>query len=326
MKIFVTGATGFIGSHLVKRLLQSRHELFCLVRKISPAIAELERQGVTTCLGDVTDKPSILRGMRGCDRVFHLAGLYSFWEPRKQDFREVNIDGTRNVMEAVLETGASKVVHVSSVVIYGKPADSPFTEDSPPGPVRFSEYSETKYQGDRIVWELHDKRKLPVVAVYPAAVLGPGDLQATGKYILALLQRRMPATAFTDSELTFVHVRDVVEIISRAAEKENNVGERYIAGNQRLSFGELNRMVSEISGVPVPKLQLPGFLTMVNAALLTGVANIIKKPPPWGMSMDQMRVMREGFRADGSKARRDLCIEYTPIRVALEEAITSYRG
>lgn len=325
MKIFVTGATGFIGSHLVKRLLQSKHELCCLVRKISPAVVDLERLGVDVCLGDITDKPSIIRGMKGCTRVFHLAGLYSFWEPRKHDFREVNIGGSRNVMEAVLETGVSKVVHVSTVGIFGRPVDSPFREDTPPGPVRFGEYFKTKYEGDRIVWDLYRREQLPVVVVYPAAVLGPGDHQATGKYIMSLIRRRMPATAFTGSVLTFVHVRDVVEVICRAAEKENNIGERYIAGNQRLSFGELNRMVSEISGIPVPKLQLPGFLTMVNAVLLTGLANVIKRPPPWGMSLDQMKVMREGFQADGSKAERDLCIEYTPIRVALEEAIASYR-
>ncbi len=326
MKIFVTGATGFIGRHLVRRLLESRHDLCCLVRKINPAITDLERQGVTVCTGDVTDKPSILRGMNGCDRVFHLAGLYSFWDPRKQNFSKVNIEGTRNVMEAVLETGASKVIHVSTVGIFGKPADSPFREDSQPGSVRFCDYFETKYQGDRIVWDLHSKQKLPVVVVYPAAVLGPGDSKATGQYITRLIDRRMPATAFTDSVMTFVHVRDVVEVICRAAEKENNIGERYIAGTQRLSFGELNRMVSEISGVPSPKLRLPGFLTMVNAAFLTGIANMIKKPPPWGMSLDQMRVMRAGFRADGSKAVRELCISYTPIRVAIEEAIASYRA
>ncbi len=326
MKIFVTGATGFIGSHLVDRLLQSRHELRCLVRKVSPASAELERRGATICPGDVTDKSSILRGMRGCERVFHLAGVYSFWEPRKEDFRNINVEGTRNVMEAVLEIGASKVLHVSTVGIFGHPAESPFSENTPPGSVRFSEYFETKYQGERIVWDLYSRKKLPVVVVYPAAVLGPGDLKTTGQYIMSLIRRRMPVAAFTDSVLTFVHVRDVVEVICRAAEKPDNIGERYIAGNQRFSFGELNRMVGEISGVPPPRMRLPGFLTMANAAVLTRIANVIKRPPPWGLSVDQIKVMREGFRADGSKAERELCISYTPIRVALEEAIASYRA
>ena len=326
MRTFITGATGFIGGYLVKRMLQSKHELCCLVRKINETSYQLKQQGVTICLGDITDKPSILRGMKDCDCVIHLAGLYSYWEPKKDAFAKVNIEGTRNVMECVLETGASKVVHVSSVVIFGKPTDSPFTEESLPGPTRFSEYSNTKYEAERIVWDLYNKKKLPVVVVYPSAVLGAGDPQATGKYIMNLIRRRMPATVFDDRVLTFVHVNDVAEVIVRAAEKENNIGERYIAGNQRLSFREINQMVSGISGVPLPKLHLPDALAMVNAAILTGLAGVIKKPPPWGMSTDQISVMREGFRADGSKAERELCISYTPIRMALEEAIASYQS
>ncbi|MEK9139010.1 MAG: NAD-dependent epimerase/dehydratase family protein, partial [Bacteroidota bacterium] len=175
------------------------------------------------------------------------------------------------------------------------------------------------------VWELYKKKRLPVVVVYPSAVVGPGDPKATGQYIMNLIRRRLPATVFNDAVMTFVHVKDVAEVIVRAAEKQNNFGEKYFIGKHRMSFREINKMVSEISGVPLPKLRLPDSLTMVNATLLTGLASIINKPPPWGMSTDQMRVMREGFRVDGSKTERELCISYTPIRVALEEAIASYR-
>jgi dihydroflavonol-4-reductase len=325
MKTFITGATGFIGAHVANRLAQSKHEICCLVRKRGPAIEQLKALGANLVMGDVRDKESVLRGMNGSKWVINLAGLYSFWEPNKRVFADVNITGTRNVLECALETGVSKVVHVSTVGIYGKPADSLFTEDSQVGPVRFCEYFQTKYEGERIAWELYEKKGLPVVVVYPSAVVGPGDPKASGEYIMNLIRRRLPATVFDDAVLTFVHVRDVAEIIVRAAEKENNIGERYFAGNQRLSFRQLNHMVSEISGVPLPKLRLPDSLTMISAAFLTGLANVIKKPPPWGMSTDQMRVMREGFRADGSKAERDLCISYTPIRVALEEAVASYQ-
>jgi dihydroflavonol-4-reductase len=233
--------------------------------------------------------------------------------------------GTRNVWESALEVGISKGVHVSTVGIFGKPADSPFTEKSEVGPVRFGEYFQSKYDADQIVWTLHETKGLPVVMVYPCAVVGADDPKATGQYILNLIRRRLPATVFNDSVLTFVHVNDVAEVIVRAAEKENNIGEKYLAGNQRLSFRELNRMISEISGVSLPKLHLPDALTMVNATILTGIAIITKKPPLWGMSTDQMEVMREGFRADGSKAERELCVRYTSIRVALEEAIASYQ-
>ena len=324
MKTFITGATGFIGSHVVKRLADTEHKLFCLARTTSQ-VAELEEQGVTIIRGDVTDKNSLLEGMKGCQWVINLANLYSFWEPDKRIFANVNITGTRNVMECALETGITKVVHISTAGIYGKPAECPFTEESPVGPVRFSEYFRTKYEGDLIAWELHEKKGLPLLMIYPTAVLGPGDPKATGQYIQNLIHRRMPATVFHNSILTWVHVKDVAEAIVRAAEKENNIGEKYLVGRHQMSLEEINEMVKEISGVPLPKIRLPDSLVMINARLLTWLANLIKKPPMWGMSVDQIRTMREGFRIDGRKAERELGITYTPIRVALEEAITSYQ-
>jgi len=323
MKTFITGATGFIGTHLVKRLAQTEHEMCCLVRKTSH-IRELELSA-TLVTGDVTDKDSLLEGMRGCDWVINLANVYSFWEPNKQVYMDVNVEGTRNVIECALETGVSKVVHVSTAVIYGKPADCPFTEGSPVGPVRFSEYARTKYAGDLIAWELDEKKGLPLVMIYPGSVLGPGDPKASGQYIQGLIHRRLPATVFHDSILTWVHVKDVAEAIVKAVEKENNVGEKYLVGKHQLSFQKVNTMIRDISGVPLPKIRLPAPLVMVNAALLTWLADLIKKPPMWGMSTDQMRTMKEGFRFDGSKAERELGIAYTPIRVALEEAIASYQ-
>jgi len=324
MKMFITGATGFIGTHLVKRLAQTEHELICLVRNTSK-VDSLKELGVTIITGDVTDKHSLLEGMKGCQLVINLANVYSFWEPNKKIYADVNVEGTRNVMECALETGISKVVHVSTVGIYGKPTDSPFTEESLVGPVRFSQYFQTKYEGDLIAWELYKKRGLPLVMIYPAAVLGPGDSKATGQYIKDLINRRLPARVFEDSILTWVHVRDVAETISRALEKENNIAEKYLVGKHQLTMREINEMISEISGVPLPKIHLPDFLVMINAALLTWWADIIKKPPLWGMSKDQIRTMKEGFRIDGSKAERELGIIYTPIRVALEEALASFQ-
>ena len=308
---------------MVKRLSQTEHELCCLVRKPSQ-VRQIEDMGATTVTGDVTDRDSLLEGMRGRDWVMNLANLYSFWEPNRGIFTDVNVVGTRNVMECALETGVSKVVHVSSTVVYGKPEDRPFTEESSVGPVRFSEYARTKYAGDLIAWELYEKKGLPVVMVYPGAVLGPGDPKATGRFIRDLMNRRLPAKVFQDSILTFVHVGDVAEAIVRAAEKENNIGEKYFVGKHQLSIREVCEMISDISGVPLPKISLPDSLVMVNAALLTWLANLTKKPPMWGMSVDQMRTMRQGLRFDGSKAERELGITYTPIRVALEEAIASY--
>jgi dihydroflavonol-4-reductase len=323
MNVFITGATGFIGSHVAKRLAGTDHKLVCLARPTSD-VSELEKQDVTIIKGDVTDKDSLLEGMQGCQWVVNLANLYSFWEPDKRIFFDVNVTGTRNVMECALETGVAKVVHVSTAGIYGKPVECPFCEDNPVGPERFSEYFCTKYEGDLIAWEMHEKKGLPLLMIYPVGVLGPGDPKATGRYIQDLIHRRVPARVLEDSIFTFVHVKDVAEAIVRAAEKEDNIGEKYLVGTRQLSWKEINQMISEISGVALPKMRMPDFLTMVNARFLTLVANVIKKPPLWGMAIDQIRTMKEGVQVDGSKVERELGIIYTSVRAALEEAIASY--
>jgi dihydroflavonol-4-reductase len=229
-------------------------------------------------------------------------------------------------MECALETGVPKVVHVSTSVIYGRPADCPYTEESPVGPERFSAYAQSKYDGDLVAWELYEKRGLPLVTIHPGGVLGPGDPKASGQYVQNLILRRVPGRVFPDSVLTWVHVRDVAEIIVRALEKQDNVGEKYLAGKEQLSLQEISEMISEISGVPLPGMRLPDFLVKTNAVLLTWLSGLTKKPPMLGLSVDQIRTVKEGWRFDGSKAERELGIVYTPIRTALEEAIASYQG
>lgn len=324
MRVFVTGATGFIGSHTAERLARAGHELTCLVRKTSDT-ERLKGLGAKLAPGDLTDKQSILEGMRGCDWAINIAAAYSFWLPRKRTYAEFNVEGVRNVMGAALETGVSKIVHVSTVAIYGRPTDRPFNEKSEPGPVRFSEYARTKYEGDLIAWEISKSQGLPLVMVYPGGVLGPDDPKPTGEYIQNLIGGRMPARVLEDAVFPWVHVRDVAEIIARATEKQDNIGEKYLAVAENLTFGQINQMISEISGVPLPKMTMPDWLTAANAALLTLMADITKKPPLWGMAADQIRTMKVGAEVEGTKAERELGIEYTPIRAALEEAIASYK-
>ena len=325
MKIFITGATGFIGKQVVNRLTKTKHDLICLVRKNNEASERLKSLGVKLVMGDITDKNSVLQGMKGCDWVIHLAALYSFWERNKRLYNDINIGGTRNVMECVLETGISKVVHVSTMVTYGKPVDTPFTEESEVGPVRFNRYAQAKYEGDLIVWDLFKNKGLPVVVIYPGAVLGAGDPKPTGKYVTDVINKRLPATVFKNSVLTWVHVNDVAEIIVRAAEKPGNIGEKYLAGKYQLLMSEINKTIHEISGVSLPFIPMPDFLAMTSAYMFTGLSDILGFQPPWGMSVDQMRTMKKGFRGDGSKAEKELGFTYTPIRTAIEEEIAAIK-
>lgn len=321
MKIFITGATGFIGNQVLNRPCQNKeHELVCLVRKLNDASECLQNLGANLIIGDVTDKDSVLEAMKGCTHVIHLAGLYSFWEKDFHLYEKVNVEGTRNVMECALELKVSKVVHVSSAVTFGFPSSSPINETSEPGPC-FSRYAETKRLGDQIVWDLHKTRGLPAVTIHPGGVLGSGDPKASGSYIDDLVNKRMPVTVFNKTTLAWVYVGDVAEAIIRALEKPDNIGEKYLIAKYNLKFEEFNHLISEISGVSLPQMGMPDSLAMAGSYFLTGISNLFKVKPPYGMAWDQMRTMQKGFSVDGSKAERELGIQYTPIEKAIEEEI-----
>jgi dihydroflavonol-4-reductase len=285
----------------------------------------LKNENIQLVEGDLTDKDSLLNGMKDCDSVINIAAHYTFWEPDKRIYTQVNIEGAKNVMECALECGIKKFVHISTAGVYGKQNKKLITEDSPIGDDISSEYFRTKFESDKIAWNLHEKKGLPLVVIYPVAVLGPGDTKATGKYIQDLINKKLPATIFGDKVFSFVYVKNVAQAIVNALEKENNIGQKYIVGNFRYTWKELNNMISKISGVTLPKISLPDSVTILNARLLTGLANIIKKPPLWGMAIDQMEVMKAGFNVEGGKAERELGIKYTSIEFALKEAIDSFR-
>jgi dihydroflavonol-4-reductase len=323
MKTFITGATGFIGTHLLRRLSQTSDKLYCLARQSSNT-QHIKEAGATIVIGDVTDKRSLLEGMKGCDWVINLANIYTFWEPNRRIYTDVNVEGTRNVMESALENGISKVLHVSTALIYGKPADVPFTEQSKVGPARFSEYARTKYEGDLIAWEIFNRKRLPLVVVYPGMVVGPGNPKYGAQLVRNLVERRMPVLAFANKTSFMSYVGDVADVIVRALVKEGNLGEKYLVG-QQISMREFYQMISEISRVPLPKLSLPNNLAMVNAQFMTFTANLTKKQPMWGLAVDSMRTANNDLMGDGSKVERELGISYTSIRVALEEEIAFYR-
>jgi dihydroflavonol-4-reductase len=323
MKVFVTGATGFIGINTVKRLVETGHECICLVRGTSKKDA-LEKIGCQFVTGDITDKESLIEGMKGCDAVINLANLYSLWEPDMSLFKKINVTGTRNVMEASLKVGIEKVVHVSSIVTWGRSPEAPFNENSPVGE-HTSEYARTKYEGDQVAWELHKNKNLPLVMIYPCAVLGADDPKSTGNHIRLLINKKMPIRGLESSAITFVHVNDVAESIVRALEKNDNIGEGYIIGKEYLSIRQLNQWISEISGVALPFISIPNFMVKLNAFFLTAVANLTKRPPTWGLSSDFVNNALTAYEADGTKAERELGISYTPVRQAVEECIESFQ-
>jgi len=322
MKIFITGGTGFIGGQLVKCLAQTEHELVCLARKTSD-VSGLKEAGATIVFGDVIDKTSLRQGMQGCDWLVHLASNFTLWTTDRRVYKDVNIQGIRNIMESALETGISKVVHVSTAATFGN-AQWPIQEESQPGTECASEYAQTKRAGDQIAWEMYREKGLPLVVIYPTAVVGANDPKAAGRYIKNLALRRMPAQILVNQTFPFVYVGDVCHAILNVLQKKNNLGEKYLVSSANMTWGELNRMVCEIAGVSVPFIHLPAPMVSLTARMLTSLSSLTKMPPWLDLSVDQVNIMKQGFMVDGSKAERELGVTYTPIRDALKEAVASF--
>jgi dihydroflavonol-4-reductase len=324
MRIFMTGATGFIGSHLVRCLSESGHTLRCLARLTSRR-GGLQAAHAEIVTGDITDAGALRAGLEGCEAVIHLAGAYAMWQRDPGLFEQVNVLGTRNVMEAALAAGTPRVINVSTVAVYGQPRERPFREDSRPGPRWLSAYGRTKAAGDRLAWELA-QHGLPLTAFYPGIVLGAGDDKASGQYIQDLIRRRCPSTIYPHALATYVYVGDVAAAIQRALQLPETTGQSYLLGGTALTGRAYARLISQVSGVALPFFEFPDWLVTAAAYLLTWRANwLTHRPPPWGLAIDAAHTLQTGFYFDGSKAERELGLRYTPIEQALKEAIESYK-
>ena len=324
MRAFVTGATGFIGQRVVHRLLQRGHQVTALVRH-PEAATHLRALGVQLVPGDVTRPQGLAAAMQDHDWVLHLANRYSLYERDERLYEAVNVQGNRNIMQAALEAGVGKVVHVSSIVAFGASPDQPLREGSRVGP-HANAYARTKHAGDEIV-RTYARQGLPVVMIYPGAVLGPGDPKDTGVWIRQLVRRQQPARVFEGGGFTFVHVNDVAKAIVLAAERAGNAGEQYLIGREYLSNGQFTALVSELSGVPQPPLALPDWLASAAARVAGTVSRVTGRPPVLGLSPDTARHLAQGFRFGSDKAERELGLTYTPVREALRADIaTFHRG
>ena len=320
MRILLTGATGFIGKRTVKRLSTTNHQLVLLVRKTS-RIDLLQQYKPKIMYGDVLDRPSLLDAMENIDCLVNLANVYSFWEVNKKNYWKINVDGTRNVMEAAIQSNIKKVIHISSQLVFGRPAEIPFTENSQPGTQKFSEYARSKYAGDCVVRELIKEHALSAIILYLAAVLGVGDPKETGRYMQNLLLHCLPMRIENDNKTTYVYVGDVAEAIYLTIVNDIPAGEEFIIGKYQLSFREINQLISKFAHISLPKYKSPPYLVFISAYFLTKWANLIKKQPYLDLSIDAVRTALTGTVSDGSKAEKELGLVYTPLDKVIKEII-----
>ncbi|MDX9866058.1 MAG: NAD-dependent epimerase/dehydratase family protein [Anaerolineaceae bacterium] len=324
MKIFITGGTGFIGGHVARRLVEAGHQLHGLVRETSDT-SSLQEMGAHLVTGTVNDLAALQGGMRDCDVLIHLANVYSFWEPDMRILPRVNVAGTRTVMQAAVAADVKRVIDVSTVAVYGVPAEQPFNEETPHALSLTTLYARTKRQAEEIVRQTAAEHGMELVVLQPGAVIGAGDTRATGQYLEALLDGRLPLMSFSETQMNFIHVADVCDAVVRCLTADDVVGETYLLGGTQMTMWAYLGLISEMGGVRMPYVKLPVIVPTVLGWFLTPLAHLIKRPPIWGLSNDQVRMLRDGFCFDGSKAERELGICYRPVRDAVADAVAWMR-
>lgn len=319
---FITGATGFIGSHVALRLLRKGWRVRALQRPGSPA-PNLEDAAIEWCPGDIRRPEELRSAMAGCDHLFHVAADYRLWAKDPEEIYETNVTGTINVLEAAQFNRVKRVVYTSSVGALGLRTDGHPANESTPVSLdqMIGHYKKSKYLAERET-ERFVAQGLPVVIVHPSTPVGPGDHKPTptGKIIVDFLNRRMPA--YLDTGLNLVHVSDVAEGHLLAMEC-GRVGEKYILGNRNLTLAEIFALLEKVSGVPAPRYRLPYCPILFLGHIFQAVSKITGREPL--IPYEGVKMARKFMFFDASKAVRELGLPQTPVEAALAEAVTWFR-
>jgi dihydroflavonol-4-reductase len=321
--MLVTGATGFVGSAVVRRLVASGVAVRALVRPGSDQ-RNLEGLPVTVVTGDLTDPASLQRALAGCQGLFHVAADYRLWVRNPAAMYQTNVEGTRALLQAAARAGLERIVYTSSVATLGLRADGqPSDEDTEASLTdMIGHYKRSKYLAEEVVRELA-RDGVPVVIVNPSTPAGPGDVKPTptGRMIVDALAGRMPA--YVDTGLNMVHVDDVAAGHLLAYER-GVVGRRYVLGAEDMTLQEILGELARISGRRAPRIRLPHRAVLPVAHLAEGWARITGRDP--GITVDGVRLAKKRMFFSSARAQRELGYRPGEARGALRDAAAWFRA
>lgn len=322
MKALVTGATGFVGAAVVRALVKAGVDVRVLARRNSD-FTNLQSFKLDRVYGDLCDKESLRKALAGCRHLYHIAAHYALWARTPSIFYDVNVTGTRNLMEAARDAGTERIVYCSTIGAIGLPPDGgPGTEDTPVSLEQMAgHYKRSKYLAEQEVLRMA-KAGLPVVIVNPSAPVGEGDVKPTptGQVIVDFMKGRM--WAYIDTGMNIVDVDDVAAGHLLAMER-GRIGERYILGTKNLTLREVFEILSKLTGVKAPAVKLPREVVLPLAYLNLAFSFVTGIPPR--IPLEGVKMAKYNMHYDCSKAIRELGIPQTPPEVALEKAVRWFR-
>jgi nucleoside-diphosphate-sugar epimerase len=301
-KILVTGGTGLIGSHLIKRLIKN-NEVKCLVLKNSD-IKTLD-EGVKVVYGDITDIQSIKSAFKDIDIVFHLAAAFKKDLPKnatKDIYYNINVKGTENVLEICKQNEVERVIHFSASGVYGHSSDTPLNENSSYKPT--NPYEESKVEGEKIALR-YNSLGLPVTIIQPTIVYGPGETVAFLRLFKAIKDGTFRIIGNGENKLHLVYVENLVDGIILASKEKKAIVQRYLIGDDRAyPISEIVETIASELGVKIPKMKIPYLVAKVGAVPFEILGKIMKVRPP--LSRYTVDFLSKNRVYDISKAKKEL--------------------
>jgi dihydroflavonol-4-reductase len=320
MRAFVTGATGFIGGHVVRKLRQRGDDVVALVRSPEKG-GELRQLGCELLEGSLSDDAAIRRGVQGADAVLHVGAAYKVGIPRSQRpaLEDANVRGTERVLDAALDAGVRRVVHVSTGNVYGntrrRVVDESYVRPQPPDFLSY--YDQTKYEAHQVALDRIAKGA-PVVIVQPCAVYGPGDPSEVGNMIEQTRTGKLKMRMFPDAGFNFAYVEDIAEGILLAHDG-GQIGESYNLGGPKSTMGELVDKTAALSGRKPPRLTMPPVLMKVAIPVGPLVGKLMGFPP----NLSELIRTSDGvtFWMTDEKARRELGYHARDLETGLRQTL-----
>ncbi len=324
MKIFITGATGYLGQKIVQHAVEQGHH----VRALCRTIPDIQQQNVEYIQGDILDRKSYKEEMEGCDALIHSAGLVSIWQRDPEDFRRVNLEGTRYVLETASRVGIDRMVYTSSFFALGPTDEKPANEEwigHPRQGYKPTPYALSKYETDRWVrsWAQEGHG---VVTVYPALIYGPGK-ETQGNHITKMIEdyvkRKLPGIPGTGTKRwTFSYIDDVAKGHLLALEK-GKVGHRYILGGEDASLLEFFEILQSVSHIKPPRLKVPYSMLRVIGNLEVMRARMSRRYIP-KVTPDVVDVYKQNWRYSSHKAITELGYTRTPLKIGIIKTLEDF--